>query len=259
MKKELLKTIDQNFNLHACRIPGTTKGMKVNLLPGLTFVDSGLSCDTFNIIHITSASMVSENELLSAVNHFRKKNFAFCIWVSRENLDDKVSGILKRASVGMQNMEPGMVLDLSKYATKQDPLYGNITIAKTEAGVRDFAEVIAVNWNPPDENVRKFFKLSAGHYLNPKHKIQLVLYYEDGRPVSVLEMFGSNHDTLGLYSLATLSTHRGKGIGSALMKFALNIAKSEGYKRVVLQASEDGIGIYRKYGFEIMTNYYEFS
>jgi ribosomal protein S18 acetylase RimI-like enzyme len=72
-------------------------------------------------------------------------------------------------------------------------------------------------------------------------------------------MFSSGNGNLGFYALATLENYRGKGIGSAVMTFALNKAKMLGYRNVILQASEDGIKIYQKLGFEIKTVYYEFA
>ena len=49
------------------------------------------------------------------------------------------------------------------------------------------------------------------------------------------------------------------GIGSALMTYALNYAKEAGYQRAILQATEAGIGIYQRYGFEAITKYYEYA
>lgn len=58
---------------------------------------------------------------------------------------------------------------------------------------------------------------------------------------------------------ATLKDYRGLGIGSALFTFALNDAKRAGYRHIILQATKDGLGIYQKYGFKTVTNYYEYA
>jgi GNAT superfamily N-acetyltransferase len=254
----MLKSSDYNFNLHSWKIPAKTNGMSVMRSESLTYVDSGLSCDTFNIIHITDAGLLTEREFLHAVNHFRNKNFLFCIWISGENLSSHVKAIIKKASLKQQNKEPGMGLDLATYNPVQDVLHENIIVANTSQGVRDFAEVVALNWTPPDQNVRKYFAMTTDSYLDPANGISLAIYYHERKPVSVIEIFPSNEETIGFYSLATLLQYRGKGIGSTLMRFALNKAKEDGYKFAILQASEDGIGIYEKYGFRVMTQYYEF-
>jgi len=255
----MLKLIDDNFNLHSLKIPGLTEGMKVIRLTSLTYVDSGLSCDTFNIIHITNGNLLTEKEFSQAVNHFRNKQFAFCIWVGHENLSSRVEAILKNGSVKQQNAEPGMILDLATYEPMPDAPLNHIKIAYTKQDVKDFADVVAANWTPPDENVRKYFEMTADHYLNPANRVLLAVYYHEDRPVSVIELFGSGEKDVGFYGLATLAAFRGKGIGSALMKFALNRAKEDGYQYAILQASEDGIRIYEKYGFRTKTQYFEFA
>jgi hypothetical protein len=176
------KTIDNNFNLHACKIPGMTKGMIVTRLPGLTYVDSGLSCDTFNIIHITNGSLLTEQDCLQAVNYFRNKGLAFCIWISNENITPNVHDILNRASLKQQNKEPGMELDLSVYKPSQNALYDNIIIANTPQAVNDFAEVVACNWSPPDENIRKYFAMTTAAYADAANEVSLAIYYQDGMP-----------------------------------------------------------------------------
>jgi ribosomal protein S18 acetylase RimI-like enzyme len=233
--------------------------MKVTRSENLSWVDSGLSCDTFNVIHITNGSQLSEREFFDALNYFRNKNFSFCIWISEENLSDTVNVLLEKARVTQQNTEPGMILALDKYELIKDHRHENIRIAETSKALRDFAEVIACNWTPPDENIRKYFTHTVDNYLDKSNEIFLAIYYHENKPVSVIEMFSSAKDTAGLYSLATLSSFRGQGLGSSLMTFALNELKTRGYKNVILQASEDGIRIYEKLGFRTLTKYYEFS
>ena len=255
----MIKIIDHNFNLHSWKIPDQVSEMKVTRSANLSWVDSGLSCDTFNVIHITNGSQLSEQEFFDALNHFRNRNFSFCIWINDENLSDRVNLLFKKALVAQQNIEPGMVLDLEKYELIKDHRHENIGIAGTSKAVQDFAEVIAYNWTPPDENIRKYFTLTVDKYLDKSNEIFLAIYYHENRPVSVIEMFSSGKDTAGLYSLATLSSFRGQGLGSSLITFALNELKTRGYKNVILQASEDGIRIYEKLGFRTLTKYYEFS
>ena len=119
--------------------------------------------------------------------------------------------------------------------------------------------MIAANWSPPDKNVNLYYERAVNHYLDSSNGIILLTYYEDGIPKSTVEMFPTDEATIGLYGLATLEDARGQGIGSAMMTKALNIAKDLKYETAVLQATEDGLGIYKKFGFVPYTKYYEFS
>ncbi|MCC3313058.1 GNAT family N-acetyltransferase [Nocardia africana] len=52
-----------------------------------------------------------------------------------------------------------------------------------------------------------------------------------------------------LEHIVTRADHRGEGIGTALTRHALALALDSGARRVVLTASPDGEGIYRRLGF----------
>ena len=254
MKSQL---ITQNFDRHAYLIPSQTPGMQVFRSPKLSYVDSGLSCYTFNIIHLLSGEEVAP-EIRVAVDYFRRKDLAYCIWVNEENLSPEVQACFQKMGIQIQNSEPGMVLDLNKYEVIDSPLHQNVELVHTSAQLAEFAESIAANWSPPDQNVLRYCQQVAPAILNPAHQVQLLLYREAGQVVSCLEMFPSDEHTLGFYSLATLEAYRGRGIASAMLTFALNRAKISGYQQVILQASEDGLRIYEKVGFRQIGLYYEY-
>ncbi|WP_430965841.1 GNAT family N-acetyltransferase [Spongiimicrobium sp. 2-473A-2-J] len=255
----MIQLIDTNFHQHACTIADRTKGMKVFHLTNLSFVDSGLSCDTFNIIHIYRGSALCSEELSQAVNHFKKRERDFCIWINAENLNRNVDRYLTALSLHRQNEEKGMVLDLEAYRPVSKEADKHIHLVCNRDQLSAYAQVIAENWTPLDQNVLKYYEMTASHYLEPSNGIVLCTYEKNDRMVATVELFPTNDEVMGLYGLATLEAYRGKGIGSALMRFALNKAKVLGYSQVVLQASEAGIEIYKRYGFEEQTAYFEYA
>lgn len=93
--------------------------MEVVKLNGFTYVDSGLSCDTFNIIHITDQEALTSESFFLAINHFRIKDFTFCVWISMDNLSPKMVEMLSEAKLEQQNREPAMIfLKRIGYMTK---------------------------------------------------------------------------------------------------------------------------------------------
>ena len=57
--------------------------------------------------------------------------------------------------------------------------------------------------------------------------------------------------TIGLYNLATLPYARGRGIGEAVMRYALDTAHSRSpASGFVLQSTPPGYELYRRAGFE---------
>lgn len=250
--------ITQNFDRHAYLIPNLTSGMQVFRNSQITYVDSGLSCDTFNIIHLLSGEEIA-TDVRQAVHHFRQNDQAYCIWVSESRLSSELKAVFQELGIEQQNMEPGMVLDLKKYEPVASSLYVHIERVSTTQQLAEFATAIAANWSPPDQNVLRYYEMAAPAILNPEQRVQFLIYREEGQVVSCLEMFPSDQDTIGFYSLATLEAYRGKGIASAMLSYALNLAKAVGYQQVILQASEDGLRIYEKVGFQRVENYYEYA
>ena len=258
MNSKMVDVIDENFNLHASKIPDLTEGMKVFKSSGISYVDSGLSCDTFNIIHINDGGKVLTENIIEAVNYYRTRQLACCLWICRENLSENVKAAIDRLNLKQQNLEPGMLLNLDLYKPIQNTNHERAIIGNDVKLIQDYADVVAKHWTPADLNVLDYYNKTASTILNC-NAVKYSIYYQAKKPVSVIELFSSNDKTVGLYGLATLESYRGKGIGTALLTFALNKCKELGFSNVILQASEDGFGIYKKLGFKIYTEYYEFS
>lgn len=250
--------ISDNFLAHFSRIPAKTNGMLIQQSDHLTYIDSALSCDTFNIIYIHSPN-ATKSEIGSAVEHFRARHIAFCLWIAKENLSPQVEQTLADLGLKKQASEEGMILKLDNYEIQAAKVTDSIVEVKNPDLLQEYADVIAKNWSPPDTNILAYYSKTASHYLNPEEKIILLAYYDGNQPVSTVEMFPTDDSTIGLYGFATLETHRGQGIGTSLMTFCLNKAKELGYQYVILQGTEDGLGIYQKHGFEAVTTYFEYA
>ncbi len=54
-----------------------------------------------------------------------------------------------------------------------------------------------------------------------------------------------------LRQMAVLNTLQGKGIGSAIMHFAENIARDRGYKILSMHARKNALGFYEKMGYRV--------
>lgn len=248
--------IGYNFLQHAIRIPQESPQMQVFEVPSIAYVDSGLSCDTFNIIFIKDEN-ISFDALEKVIDYYRSKQLEYCIWLRDDRLSPNLSQHLQKLSIEQQNQEVGMVLDLNQYQPTSSAQHQNIKVAQSKTDLMACANVIAENWTPADQNVIAYYQQTAESYLDSN--IQFLAYYEDGKAVSSVEVFPTNEKIVGLYGFATLEDYRRKGIGSALFSFALNFAKAKGYKKVVLQASEDGMGIYEKMGFIRENIFFEYA
>lgn len=70
----------------------------------------------------------------------------------------------------------------------------------------------------------------------------------DGRPVGETTLF-AGAGVAGIYDVVVLEKFRGRGIGTALVRAALQHAKQLGHRAAVLAASGMGQGVYARLGF----------
>jgi ribosomal protein S18 acetylase RimI-like enzyme len=76
----------------------------------------------------------------------------------------------------------------------------------------------------------------------------------DNQTAGVYVLVENNSDTAELINIAANEKHQGKGIGKALVKDAIQIAKDMGYKTIEVgtgNSSIDQLALYQKCGFRI--------
>lgn len=70
----------------------------------------------------------------------------------------------------------------------------------------------------------------------------------DGKPVAITSLL-LYAGVAGIYGVATAPEVRRRGIGTAMTRHALNVARALGYRIAVLSPSEMSMGIYERLGF----------
>ena len=76
----------------------------------------------------------------------------------------------------------------------------------------------------------------------------------DGRVIGTSELFVS-HGVAGIYWVSTAEQHRGRGIGAALTAAALRAGRERGLRVGTLQSSRLGQPVYRRLGFQTVSQY----
>jgi len=94
-------------------------------------------------------------------------------------------------------------------------------------------------------------------YLLFEKESRFYLGFYNGKPVSTLLLYLSS-EVAGLHAVSTLPDYRNKGFGLAISGVALKEAYKLGYKISVLQASELGEKVYRKFGFNKYCNIFSY-
>ena len=112
----------------------------------------------------------------------------------------------------------------------------------------DFGKVFASAFDPRCDQIELFYKQVSTIPIQDREKLRLFIGYVDDEPVATAGVFLS--DVAGIYHVSTCPDMLRKGYGSAMCYTVLKSALASGYKDIVLPASQDGLGIYKRLGFE---------
>ena len=79
----------------------------------------------------------------------------------------------------------------------------------------------------------------------------------DGAPAATSGLV-LTEDVAGIYNVATLPDHRGKGLGAAITWAAAHAGAEAGRTEAILQSSKEGEPVYRRMGFDVLDRYRQF-
>jgi len=235
---------DENFVVHLVSLQQSTPGMCVRRSERVVMTDSGLPCDTFNIVcRARWTEAEARTGIPPILAHY---THPFSWWLSPGDLPRNLGALLEEHGLTQQESELMMFLELGSIAGAPPPL--RIERVRTREQLRDFAAVTAANWDPPDEHVVRFFEQVAPAALRDDCPRRFFVGYAEDRAVAASQSTISG-GTAGIYNVGTLAQHRRRGFGTAMTQWALLDAQRDGAVLAILHAAPDGVSVYRRLGF----------
>lgn len=240
---ELAEAADANFVVHASWVHQHLPGMRVSDELGCVLVDSGLACDTFNIVCRTRFTVEQALERIqAAIDFFREVNRPFSWWVGPGDQPSNLGTLLVGAGLPRADTELAMAADLANLHSYDIPDDLEIRRVRTSAELQDFAHLIA------DADGQRFYQQAAPVLLDSASPLWLYVGYVQGQPVATAEATVGG-GIVGLYNISTLESFRRRGIGTALTLQPLLDARERGFRTATLQAAAAGVSIYARIGF----------
>ncbi|HMI94467.1 MAG TPA: GNAT family N-acetyltransferase [Polyangiales bacterium] len=190
--------------------------------------------------------------LVRAARFFSERARGFSVYI-RGELDGALEQACIASGMVLGGSTPAMLL-AAKVAEPELPPGTRIEQAPDARTIADLAQVAGAGFalhGMPEVVSHKLFA-DPERVLSPE--LSYYVAYVDDRPASTAICMLS-HGIAGLYWIATHPELQRRGLGAAITRRASNEAFDRGAAAVILQASTHGEPVYRRLGYQSISNY----
>jgi len=247
---ELAAAVDANY-WQSFKLLARACGGEVLEREGMLAVSTGLPVAMLNIAFVKRPLADPHGSLKEVMSFYDERRLPFVARI-REGVDPESESAAAALGMPYSDTVPGMAL----YPVP--PPHGavqglNIERVPDSKRLRDYQRVAAEGFGMPLE----FAERLMGAAFLEVEGFQSYLGTLDGDPVAVSSVF-VDREVAGVYNVATLQSHRRRGIGEAMTWRAVSRGREAGCTVAVLEASEVGKPVYERMGFRVVAPYKTF-
>lgn len=249
--------LEDNFAQKIAFFPTRHKAMQVHRHGDVAYVDTKVHSDTFNCAFGGAFTRRDSKRTAEAVfDDYRNAQLPMAWWVgpssdpvARQSILEGVGFYHNEVEVGMAAMLADVVIDVMV------PPELKISPVATKQHIEDFGRVLASVFEPFDEEVVRYYGFIGEQIEATDSQAKLFIGYAEGVPAAIGGAFITER-IAGIYDIATNPQFRKRGYGTAMTAVALQAARDFGHKAVGLQASSDGLAIYKRLGFKELCEFH---
>jgi len=237
-------------NLNAYRLSfGCLPGAEVHRDDRVVWIDSGVADGTYNVVVWENFDATEiDAGIESTLAHFRARSRPLGWYVGPGTRRADLGERLLAHGMSFDEEEPRMAVELAEM--REDvaaPAALTVEEARDERGLREWIDVWL--FPAPEEVCRVHFEVRRVRGIGVELPWKYFLGRLDGKPVATSELFAAE-GVVGVNYVVTLPAVRRQGIGTAMTLPAMREGRDMGCQVGVLEASPEGIGSYRRIGFE---------
>ena len=115
-------------------------------------------------------------------------------------------------------------------------------------GTHEYRQMVKLR----DDLLRKPLGLTfTKEELESEKENMLIAAFEDDDILGCCMLVEKDPETARLRQMAVLNNLQGKGVGSAILQFAENLARDRGYKKIMMHARKNTAEFFEKCGYKI--------
>lgn len=225
--------------------PGFVRGVG----RALTIVDSTVPSDSFNCVIVRDLRGLEDEgarEIAGICADFNAAGRPAAWWTCDGLREQFVAPELEKHHFIEDETDVGMLADLASIPQAVVPAGFEIRLVNSAEGVLEFGGLLA---SLTDAHTLAYYTAISRLDGLGSGPMRLFLGFFQGRAVGTASLF-LDGETGHIFDVSTSDALRGRGLGTAMMRAVLEYARDTGARRVGLQASEEGLGVYRRMGFE---------
>jgi ribosomal protein S18 acetylase RimI-like enzyme len=184
----------------------------------------------------------------AAIARGKAKGVPLLWWVFSDSGPRNLPAELRARGFTPVSDMPGMLADLRAFAPVALPDELTIERVTQAPAATAWCDIVCESFALPPGTDAFFYRflMASG---SSGARMQNFIGYVNGAPAAAASLV-IEHDIAGIYCVATLASARRRGIGAAMTRHAMHVAKEAGASAAMLQASAAGEPMYRALGFE---------
>ncbi len=247
--------VEQNLRQSFRILAAHRRSGEVREARGVTIASLGGAFQMFNAAFL-AGPVEDETDLrrriATAAVHFSARGLEWSYWLCdgwlERNVRRRATKIFNQNGLAFVSEMPGMIADSLMAPIRPLPAIEARRVCDGPTRMA-FCDIGAVCFHVPLHWFREVFDVNCAD------RTDFVAWvgYDRSEPVTTAATVTAN-GVVGVYNVSTLPGHRRRGMGEALMRFALDRARERsGIERTILQSTSHGLRLYERMGYSAVT------